>query len=80
MGTSTRPLRIKFRLTKQFVKTLNQELTAEYFQYLPYQYFLEFFHKLSKAKIKGWIIVGSEIKMFECAEFSNKFNRTKKTS
>ena len=68
------PLHIKLGLMKQFVKALNQESDA-------FKYLLEFFPKLSEAKIKGGIFVGPEIKkVLESAEFPKKLTRTEKAA
>ena len=68
------PLHIKLGQMKQFVKALNQELDA-------CKYLLEFFPKLSEAKIKGGIFVGPQIKkIFKSTEFSDKLSKTERTA
>ena len=62
------PLHIKFSVVKQFVKAL--ERSSEAFKYL-----LNFFPKLSKAKIKADAFIGPQIrKILECIEFFEKLS------
>ena len=68
------PLHIKLGLMKQFVKALNQKSDA-------FNYLLEFFPKLSEAKIKSGIFVGPQIKkIFKLTEFSDKLSKTERTA
>ena len=62
------PLHIKLGLIKHFVKKLNPESDA-------FKYNQEFFPKLSKAKIKGGVFVGPQLKqLMKSDSFSGKIS------
>ena len=66
------PIHIKLALVKQFVKTLNFE--GEVFQEIR-----SMFPRLSEAKIKGGIFVGSQVStMLKSENLEAKMNKTEK--
>ncbi|XP_061409988.1 uncharacterized protein LOC133344058 [Lethenteron reissneri] len=67
------PLHIKLGLMKQFVRAVDRESAA--FKYLQY------FSKLSEAKVKAGVFVRSQIKkILECNEFPKKLTRKEKAA
>ena len=68
------PLHIKLGLMKQFVTALDKESAA-------FKYLLDFFPKLSEAKVKAGVFVGPQIKkIIESEEFPKKLKRKEKAA
>ncbi|XP_076366608.1 uncharacterized protein LOC143255203 isoform X1 [Tachypleus tridentatus] len=67
------PLHIQLDLIKQLLTALDKVSAA-------FNYLRHFFPKLSEAKVKAGVFVGSQIKkILECAEFPKKLSRKEKS-